>query len=411
MPSVYTYIMVADMGESPCYDDRITTLCICKPAIRRTASVGDLVVAIAGKMLSGVSRTHNDRDLVWMGRVAGIMSMGDYGRKHSNRLDSIYRINGADGVVRQLANPWHDFTHATQDLSGRRCLFFDKVHRFSRSSVSGRQFVRGIAFTRGHLRTQATHSAISTTLARYGKISDRALRQKSVLLGMRDAATMRRNKFTGGGSCRVVRPRAAPRTGSTRRPGFMSGGNCKHKLNDANVPNEQDVANADVEVPEDVAGDAAPGEAFDAPEFDNDPVFDDIPVDAAVDADDAMADAVLDQHDVVAAPGENVAAVLAPLEEAGPRRGSRNRTQTADARDQFEGATGFQPRPPGKRKPNHTQNDRGAGPSSAAGRRRARTPERYRDDEAGPSEPRSPGRPRERVKRDKGKRPATQHRK
>ncbi|MFM8479413.1 MAG: hypothetical protein ACKOEO_26795 [Planctomycetaceae bacterium] len=42
---VYVYKIVVDNGGAPCVHDRLLSLAICKPAIRRTAQAGDLIFA------------------------------------------------------------------------------------------------------------------------------------------------------------------------------------------------------------------------------------------------------------------------------------------------------------------------------------------------------------------------------
>ena len=47
----FTYVIVFDAGSAPNYDPPMTTLAICKPRIRLTADVGDLVLAFTGSRL------------------------------------------------------------------------------------------------------------------------------------------------------------------------------------------------------------------------------------------------------------------------------------------------------------------------------------------------------------------------
>ena len=51
MPSLYVYYVTSDGGDAPCHQNGVTTLCTCKPAIRRTAEIGDVVVGLVSRAL------------------------------------------------------------------------------------------------------------------------------------------------------------------------------------------------------------------------------------------------------------------------------------------------------------------------------------------------------------------------
>ena len=225
MPSVYAYIVVDDTGDSPCYYRGRTTLCICKPAIRRTAQVGDFIVGLVGKRLANVLGRHREHDLLWMGRVSATASMGTYGRRFGNRPDAIYRISKNGKSVKQFANQWHDRTHITQDLSGQKCLFINPVLRFSRSRVAGKKFLMGRALNQGHVRKTVTSSQISTVISKYKPMSDAALRKPSFFLGTPYMATMRRVFGRRRGTARPKAPHMADKARGRRRrlPALMGG--------------------------------------------------------------------------------------------------------------------------------------------------------------------------------------------
>jgi hypothetical protein len=95
-PRLYVYKLTTDDGGAPCVDgDRVLTLAICKPRIRTTARVGDVVFGFAGKRLSP------DNRLIYIARVTSVEEDGDYyeNAKYEHRVDRIY-IRGDDGRFR-----------------------------------------------------------------------------------------------------------------------------------------------------------------------------------------------------------------------------------------------------------------------------------------------------------------------
>lgn len=72
MPKLYSYCIINDHGAAPNPFWGICTLAICKPVIRRSASVGDWIVATG-------SAKHNLTDqLVYAMRVSRVMTLKEY---------------------------------------------------------------------------------------------------------------------------------------------------------------------------------------------------------------------------------------------------------------------------------------------------------------------------------------------
>lgn len=76
MPRTYAYVIVNDRGGAPCYEDGLLTLAVCKPAVRRTAQPGDLVIAYNGSDLlrDGPHRVR------WAGVMKEKVGFADYWR-------------------------------------------------------------------------------------------------------------------------------------------------------------------------------------------------------------------------------------------------------------------------------------------------------------------------------------------
>jgi hypothetical protein len=120
MPKVYIYVVARDFGFAPNPFHGVCTLATCKPAIRRTASVGDWIVGMAGTKLKAVGRC------VFAMRVTETMSFDRYWhaqaffdkrpvRNGSRRMmigDNIYSRDPSDGEWRQA-----DSHHSNPDGS------------------------------------------------------------------------------------------------------------------------------------------------------------------------------------------------------------------------------------------------------------------------------------------------------
>lgn len=90
-PKFCLYKMTVDDGGAPCVQDRMLTLAICKPTIRRVAPEGSVIIAFAGDCMG--SDGYEDNSIVY----AAVVSRGvdnleyDSGRRYAYRLDCIYR--------------------------------------------------------------------------------------------------------------------------------------------------------------------------------------------------------------------------------------------------------------------------------------------------------------------------------
>jgi len=81
---IFVYKLVTDNGGAPCVHEGLLSLAICKPAIRASAHIGDLVFGFGGKPLVG--------RLIYIAVVTEKECNGDYysQQKHLRRPDCIY---------------------------------------------------------------------------------------------------------------------------------------------------------------------------------------------------------------------------------------------------------------------------------------------------------------------------------
>ncbi len=137
-PRLYSYCIPYDDGAAPNPYWEYCTLAICKPAIRRTAQIGDWIVGTG-------SRRHNIAGrVVYVMRVSEIVAMKDYDRwtrrNSPNRIpdinhkdfrrrlgDSIYDFSSGRPVQRPSV---HDAGNIDTDLGGKNVLISDYYFYF-----------------------------------------------------------------------------------------------------------------------------------------------------------------------------------------------------------------------------------------------------------------------------------------
>lgn len=97
MPRIYLCKLTTDVLQAPCVKDGLLTLAICKPMIRTTAQVGDLIFGFAANHMSFPSRA-TDNHLIYVARVEGRFDGRDYygDPRFARRTDCVYEF--VDGV-------------------------------------------------------------------------------------------------------------------------------------------------------------------------------------------------------------------------------------------------------------------------------------------------------------------------
>ncbi len=138
LPDIYIYKLVADTGGAPCVTDRLLSLAICKPDIRKTASVGSLIFGFGG-------RKYGER-LIYIARVTGKPAAGDYyrDRRYARRADCIYRDVNGSALLKSNAR-YHAITDQRRKDVGLRferafVLLSDDFRYFGRSGTNDYKF-------------------------------------------------------------------------------------------------------------------------------------------------------------------------------------------------------------------------------------------------------------------------------
>ncbi len=110
MKSVRTYVykLTSDRGGAPCAPPSVVgeaallTLSICKPAIRRTAQVGDRLLGLTSRALV-LREGYPACAVIYAARVASAIDFGGYSAEASGferRPDCIYRLDAGTGALR-----------------------------------------------------------------------------------------------------------------------------------------------------------------------------------------------------------------------------------------------------------------------------------------------------------------------
>jgi hypothetical protein len=161
---LYSYCLRYDDGAAPNPFWDICTLVICKPAIRRTASIGDWVVGLGS---AGSPVRNKSKDVIYAMQVTNKMTMREYDEfckgnfpnklpqwrnREDKRLwvgDCIYDYS--QGEPPKLRQGVHTEENVKRDLSGEYALISDHFYYFGDRSVSlPRNLYPIIHDTQGH---------------------------------------------------------------------------------------------------------------------------------------------------------------------------------------------------------------------------------------------------------------------
>lgn len=122
----YLYKLTSDRGGAPCAppprvgEEALLTLSICKPAIRRTAQVGDRVIGVTSRALAE-SEGYPMLAVIYAAKITGALDPRDYYAESSafmHRPDCIYEFHQANGqLVHAGRTPLHaDPAYAARDV-------------------------------------------------------------------------------------------------------------------------------------------------------------------------------------------------------------------------------------------------------------------------------------------------------
>ena len=151
MPRTYIYKLTSDRGGAPCAppprvgEGPLLTLSICKPAIRRTAEVGDRVVGITSRSLAA-REGYPLHAVIYAAVVSGAQDAREYYAARSPfryRPDCIYQFHRLNGTLTHTGRtPLHaDEAYRARDVGqypyyrNGRTLFAEEFRYFGRAAV------------------------------------------------------------------------------------------------------------------------------------------------------------------------------------------------------------------------------------------------------------------------------------
>jgi len=172
MSRLYSYVLRIDDGAAPNPFWGLCTLTICKPAIRRTAHIGDWVVGTGSKIAKcSDGKIHNFSDyIVYAMKISDIKSLCDYDnfcnitipRKIPNwgandwrqKIgDCIYDYSNGDSPLLRLSV--HDSSCRIRDLGGVNALISNEYYYFGEEAKRLPSYLRElIKINQGHKKIE-----------------------------------------------------------------------------------------------------------------------------------------------------------------------------------------------------------------------------------------------------------------
>ena len=164
---LYSYCLRYDGGSAPNPFWGICTLVICKPAIRRTAEIGDWIVGLgsANSPIGDISTS-----VVYAMKVTNKLTMKEYDqfcraslpRKIPSRASSDYRIQSGDciydygsGDYPKIRPAVHNECHRRRDVGGKFALLSNHFYYFGDQPALLPEYLHPIIQrTQGHKSTQ-----------------------------------------------------------------------------------------------------------------------------------------------------------------------------------------------------------------------------------------------------------------
>lgn len=116
MGRIFFYKLTADVGAAPCVQRGLLSLAICKPMIRRSAKIDDLIFGFTANSLDTRNRSIYRNRLIYVARITDKLCDGEYykGDKYTSRDDCIYTYSAKQFRRRKDAKfhlEEHDLAH------------------------------------------------------------------------------------------------------------------------------------------------------------------------------------------------------------------------------------------------------------------------------------------------------------
>ena len=211
MPRLFSYIVAHDNGSAPNPFWGVCTLVICKPAIRRAASIDDWVVGI-GSVNSPVGDI--SRHVVYAMEVSRKMTMEEYDDFSKQKLlkkvpdwknkdarrrmgDSIYDFSSNPPTVRKAV---HNERHRDHDLGGQYALLSERFIYFGEKALKLPKSLLPIADCRRGHRSNSNNDYMNL----FVKWISGQMKGKKAIVGNPSSDLFKRlnSKATSGNYCK-----------------------------------------------------------------------------------------------------------------------------------------------------------------------------------------------------------------
>jgi hypothetical protein len=150
--SAHIYVIAHDRSPAPNNQGGMTTLVVCKPVIRKSAKVGDLVIGCLG-LKPAQDSGFEHRSIRFCAEVANTMTLQEYARKFPNRADNIFQADTMEinDNGRELSG---DTTTGFADRVNKadRALIFKDVHWLEGRNVSIEPLLFGKNLGQGQIK-------------------------------------------------------------------------------------------------------------------------------------------------------------------------------------------------------------------------------------------------------------------
>lgn len=148
--NIFRYVVRYDGGSAPRPYGGVCTLAICKPMIRRTATIGDWIIGVRSKAPDRVVYVMQVSEVVPFDRYWSDPRFIERRSGVSPVPDNIYRPNAHSELV-QDPNPIHGQDETRTDLSGRNVLIGKRFWYFgAESPMLPTDLIHLVPYPRGH---------------------------------------------------------------------------------------------------------------------------------------------------------------------------------------------------------------------------------------------------------------------
>lgn len=132
---IYSYLLVTDNGSAPCIQENILSLAICKPKIRKTANIGDYIIAFTSKSM----KVSQEPKIIYIAKITNKLLLNNYYINFKNRKDCIY-----NNKLILIKNDFHNICNVKKDINGKYVLLSNEFIYFGKNFIDVPQQIKNI---------------------------------------------------------------------------------------------------------------------------------------------------------------------------------------------------------------------------------------------------------------------------